>query len=344
MLAFFKTNFTEEKAEVHWMKVFVYGYREEEADYFEKCKRQYGIEVETCSYKPTKDNIHLANGYTCISMLSTPMPKDLIEILYQNGTRFISTRTVGYDHIDMDSAKQLGMHIGNATYAPESVADYTIMLILMTLRKMKLIMKSAEIQDYSFTGVQGKNLKGKTVGVIGTGSIGKTLIQHINGFGCNIIAYSRHQDTELTSMVSYVDLDTLYKESDIITLHLPLTKDTRHIINKKSIASMKDGVILINTARGGLIDNCALIEGIESGKLSGAGLDVVEGEVGIYYNNRKASILNQREMAILQTFPNVIMSPHMAFLTEESNHDMVIHSMMSCVAYMTQKNNPWLIL
>lgn len=326
------------------MNVFVYGYREEEAAYFDTCKKTYGISIGTCSYKPTMETIDQAKGYLCVSMLSTPMPEELIQRLYDQGTRFISTRTVGYDHIDMDAAKRIGMHIGNATYAPESVADYTIMLILMTLRKMKLIMKSGELQDYSFHGVVGRNLKGKTVGVIGTGAIGQTIIRHLQGFDCRVVAYNRHEYEEIKPYATYVSLQALYEQSDIITLHLPLTKDTYHMIHADAVSNMKDGVVLINTSRGGLVDNAALIHGIEADKISGAALDVVEGETGIFYNNRKAAILKQHDMAILNAFPNVIVSPHMAFLTDDSNRDMVMHSMMSCVAFMKQQKNEWQIL
>ena len=326
------------------MRVFIYGYRREEEKYFSMCKDQYKMEFGICEQRPKLDNAHLAKGYECISVLSTPMPAELIQRFYENGVRFISTRTVGYDHIDLKAAQDVGMSIGNATYASESVADYTIMLILMTLRKMKLIMKAAEVQDYSFEGVQGRNLKGKTLGVIGTGNIGQTLIHHIAGFGCSIIAYNRHPKKELEGLVTYVDLDTLYKESDIITLHLPLTEEHYHMIDHNAIQKMKHGVVLINTSRGGLIDNEALIEAIEANKVSGAALDVVEGETGIFYNDRKAAILKQRHMAILNSFPNVILSPHMAFLTDDSNRDMVVHSMQSCIAFHEHKDNPWKIL
>lgn len=326
------------------MRVFVYGYRPEEEKYFSICKEEYGLMLGTCTQRPKMENADLAKGYECISVLSTPMPAELIQRFYENGVRFISTRTVGYDHIDLEAAKSIGMSIGNATYASESVADYTIMLILMTLRKMKLIMKAAEVQDYSFDGVQGRNLKGKTLGVIGTGNIGQTLIRHIAGFDCRIIAYNRHPKKEVEGLASYVDLDTLYKESDIITLHLPLSEEHYHMINHESIQKMKDGVVIINTSRGGLIDNEALIEAVESGKVSGAALDVVEGETGIFYNDRKAAVLKQRHMAILNAFPNVILSPHMAFLTDDSNRDMVTHSMQSCVAFYKQESNPWMII
>lgn len=323
------------------LKVFIYGYREEETAYFHDCVEKYGIELVTCEQRATLENAHLAKGCTCISVLSTPMPEELIQKFYEEGVRFISTRTVGYDHIDLAAAKKIGMRFGNATYASESVADYTIMLILMTLRKMKLIMKSAEVQDYSFEGVQGRNLKNKTLGVIGTGNIGQTLIRHIAGFECRILAYAPHPKKSMESFVTYVDFDTLLKESDIITLHVPLNEDNYHMINEETIAKMKDGAIIVNTARGGLIDNEALIKALENHKLSGAALDVVEGETGIYYNNRKAAVLKQRDMAILAAFPNVIMSPHMAFLTDDSNRDMVYHSMESCVAFLQDKENPW---
>lgn len=326
------------------MKIFVYGYRNEEASYFQQCQKDFDLQLGYCYDKATLENAHLAQGYSCISILSTPMPKELIARFYQLGVRYISTRTVGYDHIDIEASKQIGMHVGNATYAPESVADYTIMLILMSLRKMKLIMKSAEVQDYSFDGVQGRNLKGKTLGVIGTGNIGQTLIRHIVGFDCKILAYNRHIKEEISDLVTYVDLDTLYKESDIITLHLPLTKENWHMIDRTAINKMKDGVLIINTSRGSLIDNEALIDAIETGKVAGAALDVVEGETGIYYNDKKATVLPQRNMAILNAFPNVILSPHMAFLTDDSNKDMVYHSMESCVAFMKGETDPWRII
>lgn len=326
------------------MKVFVYGFREEERVYFEECAKRYGIAYAACSKRPTLENAHLACGYPCISILSTPCDAALIESFRRKGVRFISTRTIGYDHIDLAAAKKVGMGIGNANYAPESVADYTIMLILMTLRKMKLIMKSTELQDYSFESVQGRNLKGKIVGVIGCGNIGTTLIRHLAGFECDILAYNRHIKPELLPYAQFCDLATLLKKSDIITLHLPLHEETYHIINQERIAMMKDGVILINTARGALIDNEALIKGIEKGKIQGAAFDVVEGETGIYYQKQKGRVLPSREMLLLNSYPNVILSPHMAFLTDDSNRDMVYHSMESCLAFMEGEEDAMRIL
>lgn len=325
------------------MKVFIYGYQVQEAAYFDKCKTMFDMEFKTCVQRPTVENANLCQGYECVSVLSTPINKELILKFHEFGVRYISTRTIGYDHIDLETAKEVGMHIGNATYAPESVADYSIMLILMALRKMKLIMKSSEIQDYSFEHVEGRNLKGKTLGVIGTGNIGQTLIRHIAGFECTILAYNPHPREAITSMVEYVDMDTIIQKSDILTLHVPLNEDTYHLLDAKAFAKMKDGVVIVNTARGPLIDNAALIAAIESGKVSAAALDVVEGETGIFYNNRKGKIISQHEMSILNAFPNVILSPHMAFLTDDSHHDMVVNSMKSCYAFMHGEGNPWRI-
>lgn len=326
------------------MKVFVYGYRKEEEAYAQACANELQLQLKTCPQRPKMDNAHLCKGYTCISMLSTPMDAELLQKLYDGGVRFISTRTVGYDHIDMAYAKRIGMHVGHATYASESVADYTIMLMLMALRKMKLVLQSIQSQDYSFDAVLGSNLKGKTVGVIGTGAIGQTLIRHMTGFDCRILAYNPHPKAEVTPYASFVDLDTLYQESDIITLHVPLKEETHHMLNAQAFSRMKDGVVIVNTARGKLIDNKALIHAIECGKVSAAALDVVEGETGIYYNRRKGSIIKEHDMAILNSFPNVLMTPHLAFLTDDSYHDMITHSLQSCYLFMQGKENPWLIV
>lgn len=323
------------------MKVFVYNYQEQEAVYFNTCNKALGIDISTCPQQPSIENANLSQGYECISVLSTPISRALILKFHEIGVRFISTRTIGYDHIDLAAAKEVGIHIGNATYAPESVADYTIMLILMSLRKMKMIMKNCEVQDYGVQKLEGRNLKNKILGVIGTGNIGQTLIRHIAGFECKILAYNPHPKEEMKPFVEYVGLDTLLQQSDIITLHIPYNEDTYHIFNSKTFAKMKDGVVIVNSSRGPLIDNKALISAIESGKVGAAALDVIEGETNIYYRNQKGNILKHHDLAILNAFPNVILSPHMAFLTDDSHHDMVVNSMKSCYAFMHGKDNPW---
>lgn len=325
------------------MKLFIYGFREDERLYFENSKAQYQFTYDVCYEKATLTNAHLAAGYDCISILSTPFPKALIEAFVHLGITYISTRTVGYDHIDIEAAKALGMHVGNVTYAPEGVAEYTMMLMLMALRKMKLILASMAVQDYSFDGVRGSNLNEKTIGIIGCGNIAQALIRLLSGFNCRILVYSRTEKAAMKPYATFCRFAQIVNESDVISLHLPLSQETHHLINRDAFQKMKQGVTIINTSRGALIDSMALIEAIENGKVGAAALDVVEQETGVYYHDCKARILKQREIALLNSYPNVIMTPHLAWLSEESISEMVLHSIQSCYHYMHGEPNPWQI-
>ena len=225
------------------------------------------------------------------------------------GLKCIATRTIGYDHIDVEYAKELGLGVIHISYSPNSVADYTIMMMLMGCRKMKHIMERAAIQDYTLKGKLGQELPDCTVGIIGTGRIGRTVIRHLSGFGCKMLAYDLYENDEVKQYAQYTDLETLYKECDIITLHAPATEDNYHMIGTDAIAKMKQDVIIINCARGALIDTDALIDGIESGKVGFAGLDVVEHESGLYYFDRMGEPLHNPRLAILRSYSNVVCQP-----------------------------------
>lgn len=327
------------------MKLFVYSYRTfDEAFFFEKFSKEYGIELGICREAPTLQNAYLAKGYDYISVITTPIDEALVTAFHQYGIKMISTRTVGYDHIDLKKAKELGVRVSNVTYTPESVADYTVMLMLMSIRRMKHIMQRAAINDFSLEGLAGRTLSSFTIGIIGTGKIGTAVIKVLNGFGCKIYAYDTCEKEEIKEYVSYADLETVYKRCDMISLHMDLNQDNYHLINKESIKKMRDGVILINTARGGLIDSESLIEGLEQGKIGAVGLDVVEKEFGLYYYNLKNDTINNRELFILRSFQNVIVTPHMAFYTDQSISDMVKHSILACYYDARGKENPWCIL
>ena len=220
-------------------------------------------------------------------------------------------------------AKELGMRISHSWYPPAGVADYAIMLMLMCNRKVGQILRRADAQDYSLSGKMGRDISGCTVGVIGTGKIGQTVIRHLSGFGCKILAYDLYPNDAVRQYADYVTLDELYAQSDIITLHTNATAENHHLINAGALAKMKDGVLLVNTARGTLIDPDALIAGLESGKIGGAGLDVIEDETGIYYYNRMGQAIQNRELNLLRSYPNVIVSPHTAFYTDVNVASMV---------------------
>lgn len=325
------------------MKVTVYNCREfDEKALFEKYGRELDMELVLCPDAPDAENAKLAEGSACIDIITSKMSGELLKVFADHGVKYVTTRTIGYDHIDVKAAKELGMTVANAPYGPCGVADYAVMLILMTLRKMKRIMERTNIQDYTLQGIQGRELKDLTVAVIGTGRIGRTVLQNLSGFGCRLLAYDLYENEEVKKAgVLYLPLEEIWKQADVITLHAPLTEENFHMIDKKAIQKMKDGVMLVNTARGALIDSEALIEGIESGKIGGAGLDVVENEFGLYYYDHKSDILNNRELAILRGFPNVTVSHHMAFYTDECVNTVVRDSLLGCKCFVEGKENPW---
>lgn len=325
------------------MKVTVYNCRSfDEKELFEKYGKELGMELVLCPDVPDKENAVLARESECIDIITSKMPAELLKVFAGYGVKYVTTRTIGYDHIDVKAARELGMTVANAPYGPCGVADYTVMLILMTIRKMKRIIERTNIQDYSLAGIQGRELKDLTVGVIGTGRIGRTVLKDLSGFGCRLLAYDLFENEEVkNSGVPYVTLEEMWRQADVITLHTPLTDDNYHMINSEAISKMKDGVMIINTARGGLIDSAALISGIESGKIGGAGLDVVENEFGLYYYDHKSDILNNRELAVLRGFPNVTVSHHMAFYTDDCVDTVVRDSLLGCKYFVEGKENPW---
>lgn len=323
------------------MKILAYSHRSDETEYFNKFKEKYNVDLTLTEEAPNLETANLAKGFDAISIITTPINAELMQKFCEIGVKFISTRTIGYDHVDIKKAKELNMHIGNVTYSPRSVADYATMLILMATRKMKPILERSRVQDYSLIGVQGKELHNLTVGVIGTGRIGRTVIKNLSGFDCKIIAYDIYENEEMKKYADYVSLDELFKNSDIITMHAPATDDNYHLVNKESIKKMKDGVFIINTARGSLINTDDFIDAIEGKKIGGAALDVIEHETNLYYNDLKCEVLDNRELAILKSYPNVIITPHTAFYTDQAVSDMVENSILSCILFNEGKENPW---
>ncbi|MDR1949564.1 MAG: D-lactate dehydrogenase VanH-A [Spirochaetaceae bacterium] len=323
------------------LEILVYSQRKDEAVFIERIASKYGVKLKLRAEAPDPKTAILAKGYSTISIITTPIAHKLMETFYGLGVRFISTRSIGYDHIDREAAKKIGMRIGNVSYAPDAVSNYTIMLILMAVRNIKHITQLSAVQDFSLQyQVMGRNLNNLTVGVAGTGRIGKRVIEHLKGFGCTILGWDKFI-SQTDPAVCAVSWEELCAESDIISLHMPAAEDNYHIVNARSIARMKDGVVIINTARGSLIDTTALIEGIESGKIGAAAVDVVEDESNLYYKDHRGEALPHRDLAILRSYPNVIVTPHLAFYTDQSVSDMVENSVKSCIAFLRGEENPW---
>ncbi len=324
------------------MKVFAYSYRKfDEAPYFEKYCAQLGIELGYTELDPTMETAHLAQGYEYISILLTRVDAQLVEEFARMGVKMISNRLIGVDHIDVKRAKELGIRISNAPYGANCVADFTLMLMLMSIRHMKQMMRRGEMNDFTLPGIQGMEMANLTVGVLGTGKIGRAVIRNLSGFGCRILAYDLYQSEEAKKYAQYADLDTIFRTSDIVTLHMPLTDENYHIIDREALEKMKDGVVIVNTARGPLIDTEALLDALESGKVGAAGLDVVENEVGLYHNDWKNTVIHNRYIPLLRGFNNVVLTSHKAYYTDQSVEDMVRNSLLGCYYAEHNQENPF---
>ena len=316
------------------MKFAIYELWDSERATLEKMSQQYGFTYVATQELLNMNNIHLCDGCDGVSTLGRVIMNDeLFHALSEKGIRYYSTRTIGYNHVDLNAAKKYGIQVCNSSYPPDSVAEFTVMMILLSLRKYKQTLWRQQVNDYSLRGLQGEVLGRLTVGVVGGGRIGTKVMELLKGFGCRILCYSDDRREEVKAFAEYVDEDTMYALSDVITYHVPCLPTTRHMMNEQALAKMKDGVILINTARGELFDINTLINGIESKKIGALAMDVFEGEEGIYHENRVVDILQNRDMAYLRQFPNVIFTPHMAFYTQLSMESMMQVAMENLVEF-----------
>lgn len=317
-------------------EIIVFGCEPDEAEVFRRLSQESGITSKLIRAAVSKSNAKLARGCRCVSVShKMELPEQILSALKNAGVRYISTRSIGLDHIDMQAAQRLGITVGNVAYSPGSVADYTLMLMLMVIRGIKSVMLSSERQNYCLNKLRGKELQDMTVGVLGTGRIGQAVIERLKGFGCKVLAYDHNHKTE----VDYVTFSELLKNCDIITLHVPLAEDTHYMIGKKQLEMMKQGAFLINTSRGALIDTAALLEALGSGKLGGAALDVLEDEEGIFYQDCAHRQIGHPALSALQRMSNVIITPHTAYYTERGLEDTVKNTLVNCLNFERSLEN-----
>ena len=326
------------------MQVTVFSCRNyDELPEFEQNAKELGIKLVITKEGPSMENVHFVEGSPCVVVTTTPVGKELLKAYYDKGVRYIVTRCIGYDHIDVAAAKELGITVANTPYGPEGVGDFTVMLMIMAMRHMKAIMARNAVQDYTLRGLIGRELKDMTVGIVGTGRIGQSVMRNLSGFGCKILCYDIYPSKVAAEFGEYVSLEALMKQSDIISLHVPITEENFHMLDAAAFASMKQGVIIVNTGRGGLIDSKALVDAVESGKVGAAALDVIENEFDLNYYDRKCDVLTNRELALFRSYPNVIVSHHMAFYTQNYLRTIVGDSLRGCKAFMTGAENPWVV-
>lgn len=267
--------------------------------------------------KLNEKTARLAQGFDCVcAFVNDDINQKVIDTLYENGIRLIALRSAGYNNVDLKAAQDKIAIVRVPSYSPHSIAEHAFSLLQTLNRKIHRAYIRTRDFNFSLVGMNGIVLYQKTIGIVGVGAIGRAMIQIAKGYGMRVVCFDPHPDESLG--VEFVDLDTLFKESDVISLHCPLTKATYHMINKESIAKMKKGVYFINTSRGALVDTASLLDALNEGKIRGAGLDVYEEEEDLFFEDKSLTIVKDNILSLLISRPNVIVTSHQAFLTDES--------------------------
>ena len=313
------------------MKIAFYGTKPYDKIWFEPMGKEYGFDIHFIEAACNKETIFMAKGYDAICIfVNDYVNAEMIDALYEMNVKAILLRSAGFNNVDVKAAEDKIIILRVPSYSPEAVAEFAMALLLTVNRLTHKAYNRTREFNMSLNGLMGMDINEKTVGVIGTGKIGQAMIRIFGGFQAHVICYDPYPVEGLDA--EYVSLEELFKSSDIISLHCPLTSDTRHLINKESIAMMKDGVYLVNTSRGSLIDTQALIDAMLEGKFGGVGLDVYEEEEGVFYEDRSNEIITDDNLARLMTFPNVLVTSHMGFFTKEAMHAIALTTLENAYA------------
>lgn len=326
------------------MKIAVFSTKSYDQEYFEKYSNKHDHQFTFFETALNKSTANLTMGFDVVCIfVNDKVDKSTIEILTKNGVRLIALRCAGYNNVDIQSAKKYGIKIVRVpAYSPEAVAEHSVALILTLNRKTHKAYNRVREGNFSLKNLIGFNLSGKTVGVIGTGQIGSAFCRVMKGFGCEIVAFDISKPEELLAMgVKYLPIDQVFSQSDIISLHCPLNSDTKHIINEMSLAKMKEGVMIINTSRGALIDTADVIKGLTQKKVGYLGIDVYEQEENLFFRDLSESIIQDEYILRLNSFPNVLITSHQAYFTTESMDEITLITLENIHAFekkMTLKN------
>jgi len=288
---------------------------------FNPTNEKFKFDITYFESRLTQKTTPLAKGFDAVCIfVNDVVDADVLTQLKDNGVKLIALRAAGFNNVDIEKAKKLGVGVVRVpAYSPFATAEHAVGLLLTLNRKYHKAYTRVRDGNFALDGLLGFDLYGKTVGVIGTGRIGQIFAGIMQGFNCKVIAYDKFPNKELEERgVEYVDLESLYRQSDIISLHCPLTYETYHMINEMAISTMKEGATIINTSRGKLVDSNAVIEGLKRGKVGHLGLDVYEEEEKLFFEDLSETVIQDDTFVRLQTFPNVLITAHQAFFTKEA--------------------------
>lgn len=303
------------------MKIAFFDAKPYDVKSFKNANEKYEYSIDFFETKLSLKSVSLTKGYDVVCIfVNDNINKELADKLVENGVKLIALRCAGYNNIDFKAVADRIKVVRVPSYSPYSISEFTVSIMMALNRKIHRAYLRTKEANFSINGLLGFDMNGKTAGIIGTGKIAKIVIKILRGFGVNVIAYDLYRDEAAATELgfTYVGIDELFKQSDIISLHCPLTKESEYLINKESIAKMKNGVMIINTGRGKLIETKALIDGLKSKKIGSAGLDVYEEEADYFFEDFSDKLLDDDTLARLLTFNNVLITSHQAFFTEEA--------------------------
>ena len=308
---------------------------------FEKVNRNFGFDIHYYKERLSMNTVSLTQGVDAVCIfVNAECDARVIERMAQNGVKLIALRCAGFNNVDIQAARQHGIKVVRVpAYSPHAVAEYAVTLMMALNRKVYRSVYRTREGNFKLNGLLGFDMYGKTAGLIGMGRIAKELIKILRGFGMNVVAYDLYPDEAFAKeyQVKIVTLDELYEQSDIISLHCPLTDDTKFIINNESITKMKYGVMIINTGRGKLIKTEDLIDGLRSHQIGSAGLDVYEEEANYFYEDRSDKMIDDDKLALLLMMPNVIVTSHQAFFTQEATHNIAVTTLQNILDFVEDK-------
>lgn len=303
------------------MKTIVFSTKPYDREFLDAANNRFPHELTFLEARLTAETAALANGYEAVSaFVNDQLDAQVLETLAEAGVKIVALRCAGFNNVDLAAAQQLGIKVVRVpAYSPHAVAEHTVGLILTLNRNIHRAYTRVRDGNFYLGGLLGFDLHGRTVGVVGTGQIGTVFAKIMKGFGCRLLGFDKFPNQSCRDLgVDYVELPQLFAESDIISLHCPLTPETHHLIDSDSIASMKDGVMIINTSRGSVIDTQAVIAALKSGKIGHLGLDVYEEESDVFFEDLSSEVIPDDTLSRLLTFPNVLITGHQAFFTREA--------------------------
>ncbi len=300
------------------MRVAVFSSHPHDEQYLEAANEPFGHELVFLETRLRLETAKLAGGFDAVcAFVNDDLSAPVLEDLRAHGVRFIALRSAGFNHVDLEAAGRLGFTVARVpAYSPHAVAEHTVAMILALNRQIHKAYTRVRDGNFALDGLLGFDLHGRTVGIVGTGKIGERVAVIMSGFGCRIVAHDPYPNPVCTELgVQYVDLPDLFGAADIVTLHTPLTPETHHLINAETVSVMRDGVMIVNTSRGALVDTVAVIDGLKTGKVGYLGLDVYEEEGDLFFENLSDRIITDDVFSRLLTFPNVIITGHQGFFT-----------------------------